>query len=224
MIENTAERAARIVDSTLKLSTGAELRYSTYLPSLATESPRPLVLVLHYGGEVTPYYGRPLLEQLYVPALGDLEAIMVAPESLGHDWRDPQNESALRELLQHVHEAYPIDTSRRVVSGYSMGAIGTWHLLAAMPGYFSAAIPISGVPTFAVNECPTPVYAIHSAADTLFDVAGLRAVADTLKDAGCEIQLTVIDKVDHFNVPAFATPLKKCGEWLRGVWRRLDEL
>ena len=42
---------------------------TTARPESAGEDPRPLIVSLHYGGPVSPWYGRGLLESVVTPAL-----------------------------------------------------------------------------------------------------------------------------------------------------------
>ncbi len=106
----------------------------------------PLVVVLHWGGEVTPFYGRILLELVVEPALRDLNAIFVAPDSVGGDWTTPANEESVLLLLDDLAASYNIDEERILLTGYSMGGGGTWYLAARHPDKFSAAIPMTAGP------------------------------------------------------------------------------
>ena len=49
-------------------------------------------------------------------------------------------------LLDSLVATLPIDRQRISVVGFSMGASTAWNLLHARPGFFSAAVPIAGVP------------------------------------------------------------------------------
>ena len=62
-------------------------RFTLSLPNrIDSKNGNPIVLILHYGGDPTPYYGRPLIETLYQPNWHELDAIMIAPESSGGSW------------------------------------------------------------------------------------------------------------------------------------------
>ena len=106
----------------------------------------PLILALHYGGHGAPYYGKDILTGLVEPALREVEAIIVAPDCTGDDWTDAQSEEDVIALLDHVQGAYNIDPQRILVTGYSMGGIGTWHLAARHQDRFTAALVMAGVP------------------------------------------------------------------------------
>ena len=153
-----------------------------------------------------------------MPGFRALDPIIVAPESLGGDWTSPDNTAAVMALYTALETVYGTSPERRVVSGYSMGAMGTWHLLAEHGNYFSAAIPVSGYRGDFSGPCAIPVYAIHSTGDQLFPADGLQALRDRLVAADCEMTLDIIDGVDHFAVGAFAENLRSAATWLQQVW------
>ncbi len=57
---------------TLSLETGQTVRFSLSMPKVEQGSKAPLILALHYGGEVTPWISMPFLEVLAAPAFGGL--------------------------------------------------------------------------------------------------------------------------------------------------------
>jgi len=115
-----------------------------YSPS----KPVPLILALHFGvgGADGAGAGRSVLSILVRPALEELGAIIVAPDSLGGNWSTPENERAVKQLLDDVLGSYSIDKKKIVVTGYSMGGAGAWSIAEKYPEYFSAVIPVSGRP------------------------------------------------------------------------------
>jgi poly(3-hydroxybutyrate) depolymerase len=211
-------------DRTVKLDDGQTLSYTLTLPpALPRDGSQLLVLVLHYGGPPSGFYGRPLIEQLVAPALAELDAIFVAPVTLGGDWTNRANERAVFALYDELEATYATDRTARVVTGYSMGGVGTWHFISARPDYFMAAIPISGFKPIAESACHTPVYAVHSTADTIFDAAKLRTMIGAHKAAGCDVEAEFIDGVDHFNLPAFGPLIKNTVPWLRDIRARRED-
>lgn len=208
--------APGVHDLGVRLATGADARFTLSLPRERDPAP-PLVLVLHYAGEPTPYYGRPLLETLVEPALRTLNAVFVAPETLGGAWHTEANEAWVLALLDGLAARYTTDPLRVVVTGYSMGAMGTWHLLGHHPERFSAAVPISGFPRQPAAT-RVPVYALHAPRDELFDFERLRTLSAELIGRGCPLHLESVPATGHFDLQGFAAALARVPAWLAGVW------
>lgn len=175
------------------------------------------MLVLHYAGTPTRFYGRPLLEQLIEPAFRPINAVYVAPESLHGSWAEEDNESFVMQMLECVSAAYAVDRSRLVVTGYSMGAIGTWHFITHYPERFAAAVPVAGFPNHDL-ACTVPVHAFHSELDELFPMAHLRKQLGLLQGRGCALELTAVDVRGHFDVHGYRTALGTVPAWLTKVW------
>ena len=69
-------------------------RYTIALPhNHAADQPAPLILALHFAGHGSPFYGKLILTELVEPALGQLDAIIVAPDCTGPDWTHPQSKA-----------------------------------------------------------------------------------------------------------------------------------
>ena len=92
------------------------------------EGPRPLVLCLHYGGPVSPWYGRGLLESVVEPGLRALGAVIMAPDGDCPQWRNPACEAVCREALSYAKANFAIAEQKSLITGYSKGGIGTWDL------------------------------------------------------------------------------------------------
>ena len=77
-------------------------RYTLQLPpNYVQDRAFPLVMALHWGGPVSPFYGRGLLEGLVAPGLAKLGAIIAAPDCLGQGWTNGVSETAVLSLLDH---------------------------------------------------------------------------------------------------------------------------
>jgi predicted peptidase len=205
-------------DIETRLADGRTVRYSVAVPAtMPPDGRRPLVLVLHYAGTPTRFYGRPLLEYLFAPALAPLAAVCIAPESMRGQWHAEDNEAFVMALLDEAIAAYGIDPARVVVGGYSMGAIGTWHFIEHYPERFSAALPVAGYPS-GDFDCPCPVHAFHSDADELFALAPLRQQVATLASRGRPITLTTAEVNGHYDVNGYRAALDVVPAWLAAVW------
>lgn len=202
---------------TLPLDRGT-LRYSLSMPVLEQGARAPLVLALHYGGEITPWYSMPFLEMLAGPAFEPLGAIIVAPDCPGRGWTDPRSEAAALALVRHALDHWPADPRRVAVSGFSMGGIGTWHLAAGHPELFSAALPVAGLPG---DELPAiPLYAIHSRQDEVIELGPAKRAVKEMKRQGVRAKLVVLEEgPPHYRTPAFAPALRQGARWLERLWK-----
>lgn len=211
--------ATGLSERTLPLADGRLLRYTLVVPEADPGRPHPLVLALHFGGTVTPFYGRNVLELLVAPALAELGAVLVAPDALEPGWDQPANEAAVLALLDHLAGRLNLDRRRTLCTGYSMGGTGTWYLVGRHPDRFAAAIPIAGRPAPGPHWA-VPVYVIHGRADQVVPFAPAEAEVARLKAAGVDARLVAVDGVSHFQTERFVEPLHAAVPWIRAIWDR----
>jgi predicted peptidase len=199
------------------LGEDASLRCSLWMPPLESGDTVPLVLALHYGGEVTPQLSMGFLESLVVPGLKKLGAVIVAPDCPGNGWTDETSERAVLALLDFAVRSWPVDRHRIVVTGYSLGGIGAWFFAARHPEIFSAAVPMAGRPV-ADREFRVPVYAIHGRRDEVIALEPTRRAIEALRAAGVDAHLVSVKGATHYETRRFAGPLKGAVDWLHEVW------
>ena len=200
-----------------------DMRYAISLPDgYNPREPRPLVLALHPGGQRVEYYGAAFVEQIVGPALNDLDAIIVAPDCPTDAWTDPVAERAVLALVRAVMREFNIDDERVLVTGFSLGGRGTWHLAARQPRLFTAAIPIAGstgdVPTERLAQIPT--YVIHGREDEVVSFESTRRVAEELEELERAVEFKALDGVSHFQMNAYIEPLREAGRWVERQWAR----
>ncbi len=199
------------------------IRYAMYIPAdYSPATPVPLVLALHFGvrGGDAAGAGGDVLQILVGPALADLGAIIVAPDSVRGDWSSPENEKAVNALLDMVVARYAIDKKKVAVTGYSMGGAGTWHLAEKFPERFSAAIPVAGRPPASASGWRLPVLAIHSRDDQVVPFDPTEARIAELQKAGVNAKLVPLTGITHYQTNRFTGPLRRAVPWLREVWKQ----
>lgn len=199
-----------------------EIRYTISIPkSISSSGHVPLVIALHYGGTVTPFYGGGYLRLLVEPALKGLKAIIVAPDCPGRGWTDPKSEKAVLGLLSAIQENYKIDSTRVLITGYSMGAIGTWYLASRHPHLFSAAVSISGMPNPKMIEksMNTPVYVIQSRGDELFPMDSVNDFIGKIESRSSFVKLVIVKGLSHYQTSGFIEPLREAIPWIKQIWK-----
>lgn len=196
-------------------------RYTLLIPSgFNSRQPTPLVLSLHYGGVVVPYYGSRMLEVLVQPALEDLGAIIVAPEVVGQGWDNADSEKQVLDLVRAIKANYTIDETRTLVTGFSMGGRGAWYLAARRPDLFRAAIPISASPEEDAAEVDwrVPLLVIHSIADEVVAFEPVETTVRALKASNVQVDMIIVRDVTHYQIELFIEPLRAAVPWIRKAW------
>ncbi|MGI9258275.1 MAG: alpha/beta hydrolase-fold protein [Gammaproteobacteria bacterium] len=196
-------------------------RYTLSIPEGYTgQDPVPLIVSLHYGGQVTPYFGRGLLESLIEPAFREFNAIVVAPDSAAGNWANPTSEQHVLALLDQIEAHYNIDGNRTLLTGYSMGGSGTWYLAPRHPDRFSAALVMAGRPQADATtlDWTTPLYVIHSAADEVAPLEPTQATVDQLLDQDVSVHLVIADDITHYEISRYRSYLVDSIPWIRQAW------
>src|SRR6267143_590785 len=88
------------------------VRYAISIPrNYSPSTPVPLILALHFGvrGGEGAGAGGEVVQILIGPALAELGAIIVAPDSVRGNWSSLENEKAVNALLDMVLAHYSID-------------------------------------------------------------------------------------------------------------------
>jgi predicted peptidase len=197
-------------------------RYTIAVPTGdPDQKPVPLILALHFAGHGMPFYGRILLEQLVVPALHGLGALIVAPDCTASSWSDPQSEADVLTLLDFVLDHYAVNAERILVTGYSMGGNGTWYLAARHPDRFSAAVVMAGWPPAEVTQIgwKVPLYVIHSWDDEFMPLEPTKYTVNSLVEQGAEIEFRILEGITHFETYRYVEPLKSVIPWLDSLWQ-----
>jgi poly(3-hydroxybutyrate) depolymerase len=219
---NVPARLPGIHSLTLPRANAPPIHYAISIPDNYSSHARvPLILALHFGvgNGSAAGAGRDVVEILIGPAMAELGAIIVAPDSLRGDWSTPENERAVNALLEMVLARYSIDTKKLVVTGFSMGGTGSWHFAATYPERFSAAIPIAGRPPESALGWRLPVLAIHSRNDQVAPIGPTETRIAELQKAGVNAKLIALTGVTHYETYRFADGLRQAVPWLKEIWK-----
>lgn len=111
----------------------------------------------------------------------------------------PSVDSLVFEAIAALEREFPIDATRRYISGYSMGGYGTWHFICARPEMFAAAVPMcgGGDPALAHKITTVPVWAFHGAKDINVPVSDSRNMIEAIKEAGGDPRYTEFPDAAH---------------------------
>ncbi len=176
-----------------------EVRYLVYLPEkYSSQSRWPLLLFLHGSGErgnnsdFHLKYGPPAL----IDAGRQFPMIIVSPHCAPEtNW----NSQELLMFLDYLAKTFAVDQDRIYISGYSMGAHGTWELICAAPDRFAAAVSVSGGGKVAdANRVVRiPIWAFHGAKDEIVPVGSSEKMIEAVRALGGDARLTVMPDAGH---------------------------
>jgi len=216
-------RPGNQVEQRLDLDDGRTIEYLVYLPEDYApddgDKKWPLMLFLHGRGEsdgplsLVAKWGPPRL----VERGESLPYILVSPQCPREDsWREDGQQELLVELLDHIAEAYRVDTNRVYLTGLSMGGYGSWRLAADHPQRFAAVVPIcgGGNPEDADKLKALPIWVWHGDEDRAVPFTRSVEMVEAIRAAGGEkIRFTTLEGVGHNSwSAAYATP--EVYEWL----------
>ncbi|QDV37308.1 family 16 glycoside hydrolase [Tautonia plasticadhaerens] len=179
------------------------VRYSVFIPEgYDGQTHFPVVLFLHGSGERG--------EDGILPSQVGLGPIIAAEPSAHpyiavfpqarETWAAESDDAhQALAILDEILEDFAVDTSRIVLTGLSMGGMGTWSIGAAHSDRFSAIVPICGPGNaeFAGQFRTIPVWGFVGDQDrgTLLD--GMRATVRSLKELGAPVKYTEYRGVGH---------------------------
>lgn len=162
------------------------LNYIVYIPeNYTTNSKWPLLLSLHGSGErgnniddVKKWGIHKILRED-----NNFPFIVVSPQCpSGEIWEMQFN--MLKELLDEIEDNYSIDKEREYLTGYSLGAYGTWNFAILNPERFAAIVPVSGgaiSPKKAMSLKQLPIWVAHGDNDTVVEFEESKRIVDCLE-------------------------------------------
>jgi predicted esterase len=138
----------------------------------------------------------------------------------------------LREAIDDVLAHYPVDPSRIVLAGFSMGGYGVYRTAFERPGLFRGLAIFSGVPDLATRwlgpghpdflDAPAlrtfkdlPVFIFHGTADLNCPFGKTDQLVGLLKEAGAQVTFVVEEGKGH-EYPAPST-MARYLQWLATV-------
>ena len=144
----------------------SNLQYYEVIPDNPREN-LPLIIFLHGSGErkkTSAVTGVPIFK--YITSKKAYESgdfIFIAPYiNTNYTWTSRSIVPNLINVIDKVAADYKVDTNRIVLTGMSLGGIGTWYIASKYPDKFAAIMPMSGYTSSVSysNLKNIPIYAI----------------------------------------------------------------
>ncbi len=170
----------------------------------------PLILFLHGIDALSGTVGGPsdlsLIKKEGLPKLLDgnntFPAIVVSPQCPAEtEWyyENVDNNRLINRLLDTVIQRYPVDTNRIIITGLSMGGIGSVYFATHNPTRYAAIVPVAfrGDSTWNYCAIKDSVWAFHGALDGTIPLAKAEAVISALTACGMNPRFTVYPDLWH---------------------------
>ena len=167
--------------------------------------PAPLVLFLHGARDrgndlnILLKWGLPR----FVDVSGPLPYVFAAPQlPEGQTW--VERESDVIALLDNLIASQPIDPSRVIISGFSLGTAGAWHIAASHPGRFAGLVAVSGrvpktlEPTQLAALQEIPIQIFQGGKDEKLSIEDTEQIVTTLRQVKGQVDFTLLPDGDHF--------------------------
>jgi len=155
--------------------------YRIRLPDGARED-APLGAVMYFHGYRASAEG--VMRNKGLARMADeLGVALIAPDGAGQTWSYPGSPSTRRdefrfvaEVLDDVTARFPVDPSRIMAAGFSMGGSMVWYLACRMGARFAGFAPIAGAFWEPLPQsCPSPMprmIHVHGMADRVVPYEG----------------------------------------------------
>jgi predicted peptidase len=195
--------------------------YGFLIPKASAESTGyPLIVGLHYHSPtpgLSPYFGLGFVGQLVLPALQDLNAILLAPDAPDATWLTAPSERLITAAINEVKKENTIDGRRTLITGFSMGGEGAWAMAQKHADLFRGAIVMAAAPPIDAKPA-IPVYVIHSRTDETQPFDATEKAVRALEGSGASVTFAPVDEATHHDVMQYIEPLRTAIPWIRRVW------
>lgn len=194
---------------------GFDVEYFISVPEYEEGDTLPIVMALHWFGEDEAHlnYARCLA----LPGLSSLKAIVILPVSEKVPWFAIDKAFFVHDLMTTAIQNLPVDPKRSLVTGYSMGANGTWYMIDKYPTLFTAAIPIAGSYR-SEGSITVPVIAIHSDKDEVFDIETTQQNVAEFQSRSPYIEWVKVDRLGHLEACRYLQHMKDAVERISQIY------
>lgn len=134
------------------------------------------------------------------------------PDQLG--WIGSKADGVVK-IVEELMKKLPVDPTRVYLTGYSMGAYGTFQLLGQEPRMWAAAVPVAGGgnPGAVDDYKKVPIWVFHGEDDKIVPVGQSQAMVEALKEARSKVKYTEFAGEGH-GVAGKVYSDEKVHEWI----------
>lgn len=181
-----------------------DVSYWLHVPEGATTN-MPVIVFLHGVGERNNInairdYG-PIVQAKKIYGSG-YPFIAVYPSLKYESWYSYEFPKTIKSLIDNVVAECEADPGRVIITGHSLGSMGTWDLVSRYGSYFSCAVPVSyfisgGVTNYS-NLAKVPIWAFcGDGADDIVYSTAMQENVNTINSQGGSAKFTLISGSTH---------------------------
>ena len=212
----TLAQAGRMTAERFTSSERTELDYLLYKPEGMSAKGLPLIVYFHGS----------LLRGSYVEVLRtfslpshltkriNLPAIVLCPQCPGNRYWG-ELDVTLSELIKKVIAEFEVNPGKVILTGHSLGGMGTWIVGAKLPELFSCLVPLSGEPFDAdlsrIKDIPIWAFAGEREPEL---IAAEKDAVDSINRLGGNARLTILADGSHTDVPDMLYLDRRLYEWM----------
>ncbi len=197
-----------------------ELQYQIHAPSrVSRQNSLPVVIYLHGSaecGDDNEKQIKVLGPRSFAKRAQKRPCILVVPQApRGNSWAGTTGDVVLELIDDLLKEVAVADKKRVYLTGFSLGGMGTWHLLGMRPDLFAAAIPVAGFgkPDIAGKLRGVKVWIFHGDRDGAVPPKYAREMSEALRKAGAPVKYTELKNTNH-NSPGKVYTQEEVHTWL----------
>jgi predicted peptidase len=115
-----------------------------------------------------------------------------------------------------LQKEYKIDSTKIVITGYSLGGEGTWYMIGKYPKIFCAGVVISGMAEeyWVTNIKNKPLYVIHSLKDEVFPFLEVQKIISIVQKQDSLLTFVPLTNLSHYDTQSFLGSLQDSAPWL----------
>ena len=200
-ISKFREKQNKVGEPGMNSYTSSEgLQYWEFLPD-NPKSGMALIIFLHGSGEcgnmnsmLNVSFPKFMNEGYYK----NYNAVFLAPNTAQCNWG--KDASRVKALIDEKVKQYNIDTRHIIITGHSLGGNGTWNMVNQYPGFFSAAVPVSGCPNASADRyLNIPIRSYVGSAESSYQSCNAGKI-EQINNQGGKAEYIVVPNATHSSV------------------------
>jgi len=205
---------SQVKQKSFKMDDKSRIKYSIYLPQKHKKADSlTLVIALHWGWgkeKLPDNFSEKFMDSFALPVFENNKTIIIAPNCPEKSWIENKSVSTVLALRKYCIEKYNIDTSSIVITGFSLGGIGTWYLATHYSNLFNYAIPVAGYPEkgWLDQTGQIRILAVNSIDDEIIPFEKINTAVEYLKSKNTDISMKKLHGIGHYTIDFFIKPVR----------------